>query len=111
MAELRQTTEQFERRRGTRARVAIDVEERTAEALYFQRASSLSRTGIWLEGTLAHPPGTRVELDLALPGGSVRVVGVVVGRDPEDVGMAVRFVDVSDATQARIDAVVAARAS
>ncbi|HTJ81081.1 MAG TPA: PilZ domain-containing protein [Polyangiaceae bacterium] len=102
---------QSERRRGARAPVALQVEERTGDALYFQRASNLSETGIWLEGTLAHPPGTRVELDLALPAGAVRVAGVVVGRDAEGVGMAVRFVDMTDAVRARISAALASARS
>ena len=94
-----------ERRRGRRAAVAFHVEERTNDALYFQRAS-LSPSGVWLEGTLPHPPGTRVELDLELPGGRTRVAGEVVGRDPESPGMAVRFVDLSDDSRARLEALV-----
>ena len=95
-----------ERRRSRRAAVAFHVEERTNDALYFQRATSLSPSGVWLEGTLPHPPGTRVELELDLPGGRTRVAGEVVGRDPESPGMAVRFVDLTDDSRARLEAVV-----
>ena len=55
-----------ERRKLPRADVAIWVEERTNDALYYQRATNLSLGGIWLDGTLPHPPGTRVALDIEL---------------------------------------------
>lgn len=98
------------RRLEPRADVAIWVRERTNDALYFQRASNLSLGGIFLEGTLPHPPGTRVALDLDLPqDGPIRLEGEVVGHGPGDVGMAVRFVDVAADERARIAAYLEAK--
>jgi len=95
-----------------RAEVAIWVEERTNDALYYQRATNLSLGGIWLDGTLPHPPGTRVALDIELPGdGPLRVNGEVVPRQAGASGMAVRFVGLSEAGRARIAALLAARSS
>lgn len=87
------TSHHDDRRSDARADVAIWVQERTRDALYFQRASNLSLGGVFLEGTLPHPPGTRVELDLELAHGPLRVAGEVVGRAPGGLGMAVRFVE------------------
>ena len=86
-------TETSDRRADARADVAIWVQERTRDALYYQRATNLSLGGVFLDGTLPHPPGTRVELDLELAQEDpIRVEGEVVGRAPGGVGMAVRFV-------------------
>ena len=97
-----------ERRKLPRADVAIWVEERTNDALYYQRATNLSLGGIWLAGTLPHPPGTRVALDIELPGdGPLRVNGEVVPRPAGKQGMAVRFVGLSKNGRERIAAVLA----
>jgi uncharacterized protein (TIGR02266 family) len=86
-------SEANDRRADARAEVAIWVQERTRDALYYQRATNLSLGGIYLDGTLPHPPGTRVELDLEIAEADpIRVEGEVVGRAPGGVGMAVRFV-------------------
>lgn len=83
-----------DRRADARADVAIWVQERTRDALYYQRATNLSLGGVFLDGTLPHPPGTRVELDLEIASADpIRVEGEVVGRAPGGVGMAVRFVE------------------
>lgn len=98
----------IERRKLPRADVAIWVEERTNDALYYQRATNLSLGGVWLEGTLPHPPGTRVALDIELPGeGPLRVDGEVVPRPAGKQGMAVRFVGLSETGRERIAAVLA----
>jgi uncharacterized protein (TIGR02266 family) len=82
-----------DRRADARAEVAIWVQERTRDALYYQRATNLSLGGVFLDGTLPHPPGTLVELDLEIAEHDpIRVEGEVVGRAPGGVGMAVRFV-------------------
>ncbi|MFO0549603.1 MAG: PilZ domain-containing protein [Polyangiaceae bacterium] len=94
-----------ERRSRPRAEVAIWVEERTQDALYFQHATNLSLGGVWLDGTLPHPPGKRVALDIELPGdGSLRVTGEVVLHKPGQQGMAIRFVDLDDHAKARLTA-------
>jgi hypothetical protein len=100
-AELRQGLE----RAFPRTEVAVWVEERTHDALYLQRATNLSLGGVWLEGTLPHPPGTRVALDIDLPGdGPVRVDGEVVLRRDRAVGMAVKFVALSGTGRERLAA-------
>lgn len=97
-------------RRGTpRSAIAIDVEERTAGAVYFQRTRDVSVTGLHLESTLPHPPGTRVSLAMKLPGQSeeMLVEGEVVARHPEEIGQAVRFVALSARERGAIAALVA----
>lgn len=71
----------------------IDAVERTDGATYFQRAKDISETGVFLAGTLAHPPGTRVSLSLKLPGATepMTVEGTVVARSADELGMAVSF--------------------
>lgn len=97
------------RRSTPRADVAIWVEERTRDALYFQRATNLSLGGLWLEGTLPHPPGTRVVLELELPGDApMRVEGEVVMSRTERTGMAVRFVGLEPLQKKRLTAFIAA---
>jgi hypothetical protein len=92
-----------------RAEVAVWVEERTNDALYLQRATNLSLGGIWLEGTLPHPPGTKVSLDIELPGdGPLRVDGEVVMRQDRGVGMAVRFLPLPQARRERLEAFLSA---
>jgi uncharacterized protein (TIGR02266 family) len=88
------------------ARVAVDffLEEHTGDALYYQRATNLSIGGVYLERTLPHPPGTRVDLRLRLPGDPalLEVKGEVIESPSRDLGMGVRFVDLSQQDRARI---------
>ena len=93
-----------ERRTSARVSVNLEVEERTAGDLYFQRATNLSITGLYLDGTLPHPPGTQVVLALALPGEPtpVRVRGEVIPPTARPRGMGVKFVSVSAYNRARI---------
>jgi len=92
--------------RRTFERVNIDlwVEEQTDGATYFQHATNLSSGGVYLDHTLPHPPGTRVVLDLHIPGGDapLRVSGEVVEAD-RDLGMGVRFLGLSDEARERIE--------
>jgi uncharacterized protein (TIGR02266 family) len=88
-------------------RVTIDlwVEERSGDALYFQRATNLSTRGLFLERTLPHAPGTLVEINLRLPGApsDVRLTAEVVPASAErTLGMGLRFVDLDEASRARI---------
>ena len=89
--------------------IELSVEERTGEALYYQRATNLSLGGVYLEGTLPHPPGTRVALSLRLPGGiaPMRVEGEVVARVPGEVGMAIRFGELGADARAELERVLA----
>jgi type IV pilus assembly protein PilZ len=98
-----------ERRESPRVSIELSVEERTGEALYFQRATNLSLGGVYLDGTLPHPPGTRVALALRLPGREtpMRVLGEVVAREPSEIGMAIRFVDLDAEGLAELERVLA----
>lgn len=93
-----------DRRQATRVPVEFFLEERTGDALYYQRATNLSVSGVYLEQTLPHPPGTRVDLQLRLPGdpAPIRLKGEVVNRAARDVGMGVRFVDLTGEDRSRI---------
>ncbi len=92
--------------RRTNNRVVVDlwVEEHTEDALYFQRATNLSIGGVFLDRTLPHPAGTRVQLELRLPGETapLRVAGEVVPTVDRDMGMGVRFVGLSTFERDRI---------
>lgn len=98
-------TQQPDRRNDSRVTIDLWVEERTEDALYFQRATNLSPGGLFLERTLAHAPGTLVEIDLRFPGDSVpmRVKGEVVPSGSRELGMGLRFVELSDAAKGRIN--------
>ncbi len=98
-----------ERRESPRVTIDLFVEERTGETLYFQRATNLSLGGAFLEGTLPHPPGTRVALSLRVPGSAtpLRIDGTVVAREPGEVGMAVRFETLANETKDALSRVLA----
>ena len=68
-----------ERRGSERVVVDLWVEEHTDDALYFQRATNLSMGGLFLDRTLPHPAGTRVQLEVRLPGDARTRCGVVRG--------------------------------
>lgn len=98
-----------ERRESPRVTIDLFVEERTGETLYFQRATNLSLGGVFLEGTLPHPPGTKVALSLRVPGlpSPMRVEGTVVAREPGEVGMAVRFENLAPTAKDEIARILA----
>src|SRR5258708_1389661 len=79
----------------------------------FRRTPHLATSGVRLGSTLAPPPGTRVSLAVKLPGASEELCleGEVVARHPEEVGMAVRFIALSERERKAIASVVRARAS
>jgi uncharacterized protein (TIGR02266 family) len=86
-----------ERRQGNRVPVQIWVEEKTDRELYFQRSANLSTGGIYLENTIPHPVGTRVNLRFQLPGDAdkievkAEVAAAIAGE--EEFGMGLKFVD------------------
>ena len=95
-----------ERRRTMRVPVQMFVEESHEEATYFQRSSNLSPSGIFLENTVPHPVGTRVDLQFTLPGDQapIRVHAEIVSALEEEahLGMGLRFVDPSTEVSRRI---------
>jgi len=86
-----------ERRQGNRVPVQIWVEEKTDRELYFQRSANLSSGGIYLENTIPHPVGTRVNLRFQLPGDAdkievkAEVAAAIAGE--EEFGMGLKFLD------------------
>jgi uncharacterized protein (TIGR02266 family) len=86
-----------ERRQGNRVPVQIWVEEKTDRELYFQRSANLSSGGIYLENTIPHPVGTRVNLRFQLPGDAdkievkAEVAAAIAGE--EEFGMGLKFID------------------
>ena len=95
-----------ERRCALRIPVEMWVEESTDRELYFQRGANISVGGIFLERTIPHPRGTVVSLQFTLPDDAepVRVKGEIVnvGEASTDLGMGVKFVDLSDSDRRRI---------
>lgn len=87
-----------ERRREPRIPIGLRVVEISGAATYFQYATNLSAGGLYLDGTLAQPPGTEVKLLLMLPGDSLptSVPARVVGPGPRSRGVRLAFVDEPD---------------
>jgi uncharacterized protein (TIGR02266 family) len=100
-----------ERRQGVRVPVQIWVEEKTDRELYFQRSANLSTGGIYLENTIPHPVGTRVNLRFSLPGDDAKievraeVAAAIAGE--EEFGMGLKFVDVVDGVLEQIKKYIA----
>ena len=99
-----------ERRSSERISVELWVEQSSTREVYFQRGTNLSTGGIYLEHTIPMPRGTEVRLVFTLPGDGeslvVRGVIVNVGESVNELGMGVKFVDLSAANQVRIKAFV-----
>ena len=96
-----------ERRASPRVPVEMWVEESTDRELYFQRGANISIGGIYLERTIPHTRGTLVNLQFTLPEASspIKVKGEIVnvGEDPCELGMGIKFVDLSSEDQLRIE--------
>jgi uncharacterized protein (TIGR02266 family) len=100
-----------ERRQGIRVPVQIWVEEKTDRELYFQRSANLSTGGIYLENTIPHPVGTRVNLRFQLPGEAdklevkAEVAAAIAGE--EEFGMGLKFIDLDDGIAEKIKQYIA----
>ena len=100
-----------ERRQGNRVPVQIWVEEKTDRELYFQRSANLSSGGIYLENTIPHPVGTRVNLRFQLPGDAdkievkAEVAAAIAGE--EEFGMGLKFVELGDGVAEKIQQYIA----
>jgi hypothetical protein len=103
-------TSDGERREGPRIPIEMWVEETTASERYFRRAGNMSRGGLGLDHTIPLPIGTVVNLTFTLPGdaNAVTIAGEIVSTaGPEELRMGVKFIDISDAARAQIDAYLA----
>lgn len=95
-----------ERRASPRIPVEMWVEESTERELYFQRGANISVGGLYLQQTIPHPKGTRVNLRFTLPGeeNPVEVKGEIVNVSPDEpLGMGVKFLDLRDVDRLRIE--------
>ena len=106
----------YERRKSERIAVDMWVEDLTDDGQVFRRAANLSKGGIYLDQTVPMPIGSPVKLRLTLSGEQetdqevVIIDGVIVAIAPEKTfGMSVKFVNVTAATQAKVDAFLARR--
>lgn len=101
-----------ERRNSARIPIEMWVEELSDDGQVYRRAGNLSSGGLYLDKTIPIPVGTTVQLRFRLPGedGGVdpmTVTGVVVSIDPtKELGMGVKFVQVADVAQERLDGYV-----
>lgn len=95
---------QSERRAHARQDLRLPALERSDAGLYFQRTRNVSMGGAFLEGTLPHPPGTRVSLELQLAGDTtaLTVDGEVVEAPDSGVGMGIKFVGLSAVQRLRL---------
>jgi uncharacterized protein (TIGR02266 family) len=95
-----------ERRSSTRIPVEMWVEESTERELYFQRGANISIGGIFLERTIPHARGTVVSLQFTLPNDTapIRVKGEIVnvGEASTELGMGIKFLDLSESDRERI---------
>ncbi len=99
-----------DRRATTRIPMEMWVEESTDRELYFQRGANISLGGIFLQRTIPHIKGTKINLRFTLPGDTtpinVRGEIVNVGEHADDLGMGVKFIDLNDEDQERIKSFV-----
>jgi uncharacterized protein (TIGR02266 family) len=103
-----------ERRNALRVPVQMWVEESHDTARYFQHCSNLSEGGIFIEKTIPHPVGTRVDIEFTLPGElePIRVQAEIVSalEGEEKLGMGMKFVDLANDAADRIRRFIAGRA-
>ena len=95
-----------ERRSAERIPVEMWVEESTDRELYFQRGANISVGGIYLERTIPHARGTVVNLQFTLPDETapIKVKGEIVnvGEHSTELGMGIKFLDLSEPDRDRI---------
>ncbi len=101
-----------DRREAARVTLELWVEESMEREVYFQRASNLSIGGLFLEGTLPQEPGTVVRVRFTLPGATAPIEAraeIVHAPESQGRGMGLRFVELSEADRAGIEAFVGSR--
>jgi uncharacterized protein (TIGR02266 family) len=105
-----ESSREKDRRASARLPIEMWVEELLdAQSQVFRRAGNLSRGGMYLDQTIPIPIGTRVRLRFTLPGDAIPtlVSAEIVSISASDtLGMGVKFLDVDEAAQSRIDAYV-----
>lgn len=98
-----------ERRRNPRIHVQLWAVEKRDNATYYHLIQNLSRGGLCISKPLPFPVGSMVHLDVELsrPIGKVSVKGQIVDNyadsDSNIVGAGVKFIEVDENEQARIE--------
>jgi type IV pilus assembly protein PilZ len=95
-----------ERRKSARMPIEMWVEDLTDGGVVYRRAGNLSKGGLYLDQTIPLPVGSRVKLRFTLPEDtlSIAVTGQIVSiNSRERLGMGVKFVELEQAVQQRID--------
>ncbi len=92
-----------DKRRQRRIPVEIWIEVEGEGELYFQRASNLSIGGAYFTQTFPLPFGTRAQLRFSLPGDEHQIACAAEIVNTKELGMGVRFLDLSAADTARIE--------
>lgn len=109
MMSSRSATPSMSNERRQHPRIAIDLwaDEHHDAATYYQHVADLSLGGVFIPGTISHPAGTEVRLELQLPDdappASVRCIVVGPGEQPDLTGMRLSFLDLEEETRARIE--------
>jgi len=94
-----------ERRAHPRCALELWVDETTGDVTYYQRTANVSLGGMFISGTIPHPPGTRVRVEFAVPGDPerFRLNGEVIADEKSGpVGMRLRFIDLADDVRERL---------
>ena len=97
---------QPERRNSRRHPLAITIEVSIDRDLMFQATANVSRDGAFLERAIPYQVGTRAQLKILLPDGSAPIEcgGEVVNvPSATEVGMGLKFLDITPADQRRIE--------
>jgi uncharacterized protein (TIGR02266 family) len=96
-----------ERRRAARVPAAIPVELRDRHGFSLHSSSDISSGGAFFDRSIPHRVGSKVTVSFTLPGEKEPIVceGEVVNvPDKRSFGMGVRFLNVKEADQKKLDA-------
>lgn len=99
-------TQPDDKRRQRRIPVEIWIEVEGEGELYFQRASNLSVGGAYFTQTFPLPIGTRAQLRFSLPGEEHQIACAAEIVNTKELGMGVRFIDLSAADVSRIETLI-----
>lgn len=95
-----------ERRRHKRHPLEITLEVTVGRDLLLLATRDVSRSGAFLEHAIPFPVGTKAKVQILLPDGGAPIAcraEVVNVPDATEVGMGLKFLDISDKDQLRIE--------
>jgi hypothetical protein len=96
-----------ERRRAERHSLEVQIEVTVGRAQLFHATTNLSREGAFLQRAIPYPVGTDAKVRILLPDGGppIDCAGAVANiPNTTSVGMGLKFTEISDKDQRRIDA-------